>query len=196
MTYFQSTALISVGSNQPYAKFDVGETVDAAIRRLTEGPWMIRAASPFYQTPAFPPGAGPDFVNAALSLETDLMPEAILAELAAIELAFGRQRQGRWRARTLDLDLLAVDALVRPDAKTQGLWRALPLDEQLQKTPQKLILPHPRLQDRAFVLVPLADVAPDWVHPLLGKTVREMLAAIPESEKQAVKALVKPDERS
>jgi 2-amino-4-hydroxy-6-hydroxymethyldihydropteridine diphosphokinase len=65
----------------------------------------------------------------------------------------------------------------------------LPADAQATQVPDGLILPHPRLQDRAFVLVPLADVAPDWCHPVLGRTVREMLAALPEADRRAVKRL-------
>ena len=88
--------------------------------------------------------------------------------------------------RTLDLDLIALGDLVLPDPATHAAWRALPPDLQKMRAPDALILPHPRVQDRAFVLVPLADVAPDWTHPVLGLTVTAMLAARPVAERTEV----------
>ena len=147
--------------------------------------------SPLYQTPCFPAGAGPDYVNAAaiVTLRHGIDPAALLALLHRAEAEFGRVRMTRWAGRTLDIDLLALGDSVLPDAQTQSLWRSLPPAEQRRKTPDDLILPHPRLQDRAFVLVPLADVAPHWRHPLLGLTVLEMLAALDPADVAAARRL-------
>jgi 2-amino-4-hydroxy-6-hydroxymethyldihydropteridine diphosphokinase len=91
--------------------------------------------------------------------------------------------------RTLDLDLVSFGDRVLPDTSTYNQWRTLPSQEQMKQAPDRLILPHPRLQDRAFVLVPMADVAPDWYHPVLGLTVREMVAALPVDDIAAVTPL-------
>jgi 2-amino-4-hydroxy-6-hydroxymethyldihydropteridine diphosphokinase len=112
-----------------------------------------------------------------------------LSRLHAIEARFGRERVRRWGPRTLDLDLLAYGELVLPDAVTQDRWRGLSPADQATQAPAELILPHPRLQDRAFVLVPLADVAPDWRHPRLGLTVLEMLNRLELAEIAAVTPL-------
>ncbi|MGL5008520.1 MAG: 2-amino-4-hydroxy-6-hydroxymethyldihydropteridine diphosphokinase, partial [Paracoccaceae bacterium] len=104
----------------------------------------------------------------------------------SIENRFGRRRDQRWGMRTLDLDLVALGDSVLPDAATHARWRDLPATDQARIAPETLILPHPRLQDRAFVLVPLADVAPDWRHPLLNLTVSEMVARLPAEDRAAV----------
>lgn len=152
--------------------------------------------SPLYRTPAFPPGSGPDFVNAACAVGTDLNPVELLELLHEVEAEFGRQRNKRWAARTLDLDLIACGERVCPDPETVQRWVDLPLEQQMKHAPDQLLLPHPRLQDRAFVLVPLNDIAPDWVHPLTGRTVRQMLAALSQQERDAVKRLVNPRDPS
>lgn len=150
---------------------------------------VIRGQSRLYKTPAFPPGAGPDFVNAALVLETGLPPAELMAKLHGIEAAHGRTRQQRWGARTLDLDLIFFDDLVLPDRQTYRHWADLPLSEQSRCAPDQLVLPHPRVQDRAFVLVPAAEIAADWRHPVLGQTVGALCAALPQAQRNEVRAL-------
>jgi len=150
----------------------------------------VLATSRFFATPAFPPGSGPDFVNAAATISTQLSPLSLLKQLHQIEAIFGRTRTNRWESRTLDLDLLAMGEDVLPNATTAAGWIGLPLAEQVRNAPDELILPHPRLQDRAFVLIPLADIAPAWRHPLSGLTVADMLNALPEAEKAQVRPFV------
>ena len=116
-------------------------------------------------------------------------PASLLRALHAVEAAFGRSRDQRWGQRTLDLDLLAADDVILPDLATYREWRKLAPDSQKELAPDTLILPHPRLQDRAFVLVPLADIVPDWCHPVTGLTVTEMVSNLPESDVAAVVAI-------
>jgi 2-amino-4-hydroxy-6-hydroxymethyldihydropteridine diphosphokinase len=149
----------------------------------------VTARSHLYRTPAFPPGSGPDFANALVQVRTALAPETVLILLHEIEAAYGRVRDQRWGPRSLDLDLIALGDVILPDADTHAGWRALPSEVQGSRVPDRLILPHPRVQDRAFVLIPLRDAVPDWHHPVTGQSVAEMVAALPEADRQSVIAL-------
>ena len=101
------------------------------------------------------------FVNAAALLETTLDPESLLKGFLTIEQGLGRVRRERWGPRTIDLDLLFYGGVTRAD--------------------EALTLPHPRLHERRFVLAPLAEVAPDWVHPGTGLTPVQMLSRLSEA---------------
>jgi 2-amino-4-hydroxy-6-hydroxymethyldihydropteridine diphosphokinase len=151
-------AAIALGSNVG----DRASHLRAALLRLAALPrTRLITASTFHETSPVSPIPQPDFLNAAAIVETDLAPLELLAELHRIERerARDRAREERWGPRTLDLDLLLVADLVQ--------------------THDDLILPHPRMHERRFVLAPLAEIAPDWVVPTMHKSVRELLAAIP-----------------
>jgi 2-amino-4-hydroxy-6-hydroxymethyldihydropteridine diphosphokinase len=160
--------LIGVGANIPGADGSSPlETCRQAVARLDLLPGLrVAAVSRWFLTAPVPPSGQPDYVNAVVALRVEpgqaIDPAELLARLMQIEAAFGRQRTRPNAPRTLDLDIVAIGGLVRdaPDP----------------------IVPHPRAHERAFVLAPLVDVAPGWVHPVLGRTAADLLAALPPQE--------------
>ncbi|WP_197409991.1 2-amino-4-hydroxy-6-hydroxymethyldihydropteridine diphosphokinase [Phaeobacter sp. CECT 5382] len=186
VTILRTKAIIALGANLPLGEMLPRDILLAAIKELTLLLGELCQVSRLFQTPCFPVGAGPDYVNAAMTVETTLSPSDLLQHLHGIEQQFSRLREQRWGMRTLDLDLIAVGDQVLPDNAGYMYWYDLAVEQQMKEAPKELILPHPRLQDRAFVLVPLCDICPDWRHPVLGKTILELRDALPKSELEAV----------
>jgi 2-amino-4-hydroxy-6-hydroxymethyldihydropteridine diphosphokinase len=182
-------AYVALGSNQASSAGSPSVTLKAAICALEDADTRLVAVSRFFRTPAFPAESGPDFINVVAKIATFRPPQALLAQFHRIEAQFERRRETRWGARTVDLDLLAWGGEILPDDATLSHWIDLPAGEQRQKTPEDLILPHPRLQDRAFVLIPFADVDATWCHPLTGKSVSAMIEALPEAQKAEIRPI-------
>ena len=143
-------------------------TCEAALAELEGAGAVVEARSRWYESAPVPPSDQPWYVNGVARLSTARGPVALLALLHDIERRLGRVRGAPNAARTIDLDLLAHGDRVSDGADGP-------------------ILPHPRLAERAFVLVPLAEVAPGWHHPRTGLSVEEMLAALPAG--QAIRPL-------
>jgi 2-amino-4-hydroxy-6-hydroxymethyldihydropteridine diphosphokinase len=150
-----ATAYIGLGANLG----DRMTTLRMAIQRL-ETLGRIAAVSSLYETEPVGYLEQPSFLNAVVALDTELAPADLMSGLLGIERDLGRARSFPNAPRTLDLDLLMVDDVI--------------LD-----TPE-LTLPHPRLHERAFVLVPLAEIAPGLVHPGSGETIQELLHTLPD----------------
>ncbi len=174
--------LVALGANVSANGEPLTQNLSHAIKAISDSGFDLRAVSRFFSTPCFPAGAGPDYVNAALVVRTALFPSQSLERLHEIEAQFGRERVQRWGQRTLDLDLIGVGDDVLPDEAEYHRWRALDPALQAQAAPDRLILPHPRLQDRAFVLVPLVDIARHWPHPVLGETLEQLLSRLPQQD--------------
>lgn len=154
--------LIGIGSNLTSAVFGPPQNIcNAALDALAREGCEIRRRSRWYESAPVPVSDQPWFVNGVVEIATSLKPPELLTLLHAIELAFGRVRRERNEARVIDLDLLAYDDLV-----SEG----------------QPVLPHPRLHERAFVLLPLAEIAPGWRHPASGKTVAELIQALPKDQ--------------
>ena len=181
--------LIALGANLSSAIGSPAETLRAAIDELSASGECVLRVSRFYATPCFPAGAGPDYVNACIVSTGESSAAELLSVMHQIEHKFGREREQRWGSRSLDLDLLAHGEEILPDATSYSKWRMLSLEEQKVRAPDELILPHPRMHERAFVLVPLCDVAADWRHPLLNRTVRQLCEALPQEVRDEVKPL-------
>jgi 2-amino-4-hydroxy-6-hydroxymethyldihydropteridine diphosphokinase len=129
----------------------------AAIRSLPPKV-IVMAESHIYETPPWGYEDQPAFLNMVVKAQTDLEPEPLLAYLKQIEVELGREQNFRWGPRLIDLDILFYDDLVIDSAS--------------------LMIPHPRLHERAFVLVPLKDIAPDLLHPVLRRNIQELLAEV------------------
>ena len=158
----RSPILIGLGANLPSWAGPPVATFEAAIIRLAEAGIITLQRSRWFVSEPVPPSDQPWFVNGVIRVATVLEPAALLAALLAVEAGFGRVRGVRNAARTLDLDLLAYgDRVERPPPGVDGP-----------------ILPHPRLAERAFVLLPLADVAPAWHHPASGRSVAELIGTL------------------
>lgn len=189
---FPVRALIALGSNLPGPAGPPVAALRASLAALNAGAggrMHLLRASRLYHTPCVPAGAGPDYVNAVALLATTLGPEGVLARLHAIEDGMGRERRLRWGARTLDLDLLDWNGAIRADLSIPSKLCDMSVNDGVPPAGAGLVLPHPRLHLRAFVLVPLAEIAPGWRHPVSGETAAALCAGLPAAERDAVVAI-------
>ena len=153
-----SVAYIALGSNLGDKAANLGQ----AVKLLQAKGLQIRAVSSFFQTEPYGVTDQPEFINAAACVETSLPPEALLKLLLETELEMGRVRLRHWGERNIDLDLLLYDDLIYHS--------------------DKLTLPHPDMQNRLFVLQPLAEVAAEKIHPVYKKSIQNLLKSLTDGD--------------
>ncbi|GAA3668181.1 MAG: 2-amino-4-hydroxy-6-hydroxymethyldihydropteridine diphosphokinase [Acetobacter sp.] len=157
------SVLIAIGANLPQGGQSALESCEQAVQALRHVPGLrVQAVSRWYESAPMPPSGQPPYVNGVVLGVTSLPPLVLLDHLQDIETQQGRVRSVPNAARTLDLDIIDMDALCQ--------------------TAERLVLPHPRAHERAFVLYPLRDVQPGWVHPRTGQPLEQMLQAVEGQE--------------
>lgn len=161
---------IALGANKAHQGRKPAENLAAALDALPGMGIEVRAVSRAWRTPAWPDPSDPAFVNACAAVSTDLDPPALMAALHRVEAMFGRARTVPNAPRALDLDLIDHAGKVR-------------------EGPEAPILPHPRATRRAFVLLPLFDIAPHWRDPLSGRHIEALIAALPDADREAAQPL-------
>ncbi len=153
---WDAAVVVALGSNLPGADAGSRALLEAAVVALGAAGVRVTARSGWWRSAAWPNASAPTFLNGVALVETAEGPETLLETLFAVERAFGRERAARNAARTLDLDLIAYGRVVT-EAPT-------------------LMLPHRKARERLFVMGPLAEIAPHWRHPTLGRTAAELAA--------------------
>ena len=153
-------AFIGLGSNLPFDGVAPPVVLAQGLSALTESRFTPLAVSSVWVSAPWPPSGQPDYYNAVAAVDPEgVSPQALYETLRKIEQRFGRERREQWASRTLDLDIIAIDGLA-------GQF-------------DRVTVPHPRMHERAFVLAPLAEIAPDWRHPVTGERVSELLKSVP-----------------
>jgi 2-amino-4-hydroxy-6-hydroxymethyldihydropteridine diphosphokinase len=164
-----AAVIVALGSNLRGAWASPEALLEAALDEFEAAGLHVVARSSWWKSLAWPDPAGPEYRNGVAIVETELSPAEVMAALEKIERAFGRRRAEPNASRTLDLDLVAYGRVIADEAT--------------------LTIPHPRAHQRLFVMGPLAEVAPRWLHPGLGKSAESLATTAPVGRDAAPAAL-------
>lgn len=162
--------ILALGSNLSFNNNTPEENINSAYQFITNNDIKILKRSHIYKSEAYPNKSDPLFCNSAISIETDLKPEELLNVILDVEKKFGRERKKKNNPRTLDIDIISYDNLI--------------LNEN-----DKLVIPHPHLHKRLFVLLPLKDISQEWKHPVFLKTTQEFIEEFDAIELNKVKKI-------
>jgi 2-amino-4-hydroxy-6-hydroxymethyldihydropteridine diphosphokinase len=155
---------IGLGANLAHPRFGPPKsTLEHVLALFQDRGLRVLARSPWYESAPVPASDQPWYVNGVVRVATARSPQEVLSELHAIEAELGRQRVEQNEARLVDLDIIAFGKMVL-------------------NGPDPPIVPHPRMAERAFVLLPLADLAPDWRHPTTGERISDLIARLPRDQ--------------
>jgi 2-amino-4-hydroxy-6-hydroxymethyldihydropteridine diphosphokinase len=174
----QGKILVAFGANYPGPWGDPTQTIMQALRDMDLTGIAVEAVSSLYETAAVGRARQPSYVNAVALIDTNLPPEALLRRLKEIERASGRRGGRPWGPRTLDIDLLDYKGLIKH-------WRGGRSDFA-RASSRPLVLPHPLMHERPFVLKPLLDIAPGWRHPVLKRSTRDLWRGAANWEKGGI----------
>jgi 2-amino-4-hydroxy-6-hydroxymethyldihydropteridine diphosphokinase len=161
--------LVALGANLPSRFGTPDQSLNHVLRLLPSRGVRVIRASRLYANPAVPQSGQPDYVNCVAVVETTAEPGELIDICLAIERELGRVRSEKWGPRSIDIDIVDFDGLVFDSPA--------------------LTLPHPRVKERAFVLIPLLEVAPEWRHPVSGERGADLLAQLDPIARAAVKPL-------
>lgn len=179
-------SIIALGANLPSAYGSPLETLREAVRMMPSEGIVVLVQSRWFSSPAWPEGSGPDYINAVAEIAFGRSADSLLASLHRIETALGRSRSDdpakRWASRPCDLDVISYGESILPSLKQWQFISAAPPEAPRPGA----IIPHPLVHKRAFALVPLLDIAPNWRHPVLQKTISELVEALPLMDRNAL----------
>ena len=182
--------IIVLGSNLSSEYGSSAETLKKCVAELKSFQAIqSQLESKWYISSSFVDKSEPRYINVGIKFSTNLKPKELLNFTSDLEIKYGRKRQKRWEPRTCDIDILLCDQLILPSKLCFEKWLRLDFFEQRELSPDELILPHPRLQERTFFLKPLNDLQPDWTHPFLDMKAKEMLDSLPSNELQNIEVM-------